>query len=274
MARSKPFTPSGRLVRALAWAVLLLFSLGPVAVFALYALSRRWFYPDLWPAEWTVGPFWRQLTDPRTRAALAQSGLVALLVSGLSLLVGYPAARAIELGLGRSKHLIYALLFLPTVVPSVATGIGLNIVFLRLGLAGTFWGVALVHLIPVLPYTVLTLGGVLARYDPAYEQQARVLGASRWQTFWRITLRLILPGLVVSGLLAFLISWSQYVLTLLIGGGRVVTLPILLFSTLAGGNPTTTSGLSLIFIAPLVLALALSSRYLTDAGAQKDLLHQ
>ena len=71
----------------------------------------------------------------------------------------------------------------------------------------------------------------------------------------------------MSGLLAFLISWSQYVLTLLIGGGRVVTLPILLFSTLAGGNPTTTSGLSLIFIAPLVLALALSSRYLTATGA-------
>jgi putative spermidine/putrescine transport system permease protein len=270
MPRVKAFRPA----RALAWAALLLASLGPVAIFVLYGLSRRWFYPDLWPDEWTFSPLWRQLTDPRTRAALAQSGLLALLVSGLSLLVGYPAARAIELGLGRGKHLIYALLFLPTVVPSVATGIGLNIVFLRLGLAGTFWGVALVHLIPVLPYTVLTLGGVFARYDPVYEQQARVLGASRWQTFHRVTLRLIFPGLIVAGLLATLISWSQYVLTLLIGGGRVVTLPILLFSTLAGGNPTTTSGLALIFIAPLVLVLALSARYLAAAGPNKDILPQ
>jgi hypothetical protein len=67
MARVKSFRPA----RALAWAALLLASLGPVAIFVLYGLSRRWFYPDLWPDEWTFAPIWRQLTDPRTRAAAA-----------------------------------------------------------------------------------------------------------------------------------------------------------------------------------------------------------
>ncbi len=262
------------LVRRLAWLALLLLLLAPVGIFFLYAFSRRWFYPALLPSEWTLQPLLSQLTQPRTRTALLNSTLVALIVSLLSLIVAYPAARALELHLQRSKALVYGLLFLPTVVPSVATGIGLNIVFLRLNLNGTLLGVALVHLIPVLPYTVMTLGGVFARYDPTYEQQAQVLGANRWRTFSRVTLPLIFPGLVVTALFAFLISWSQYVLTFLIGGGQVVTLPILLFATVSGGNPTTTAVLALIFVAPLVLIIALSARYLAAGrGHSEELLH-
>ena len=261
----------------LAWLrliALLTLLLAPVAIFFLYAFSRRWFYPALLPSEWSLEPLLSQLGQPRTRTALLNSTLVALLVSLLSLLVAYPAARALELRLKRSKQLVYALLFLPTVVPSVATGIGLNIVFLRLNLNGTLFGVALVHLIPVLPYTVMTLGGVFARYDVTYEQQAQVLGAGRWRTFTRVTLPLIFPGLVVTTLFAFLISWSQYVLTFLIGGGQVVTLPILLFATVSGGNPTTTAVLALIFVAPLVLIIALSARYLAGGRSySEELLH-
>ena len=267
--------PVRRVMRLVLWALLVVFSLAPVAIFGLYAVSQRWFYPLILPSEWTAAPLLRQLRDPRTREALVNSTIVALLVSGLSTLVAYPAARALELRLQRWKGLVYALLFLPTVVPSVATGIGLNILFLRVGLDGTLAGVALVHLIPVLPYSVLTLGGVFARYDPTYEQQAQVLGAGHWYTFSRVTLRLIFPGLVVTGLLAFLISWSQYVLTLLIGGGRVVTLPILLFATISGGNPTTTSVLALIFIAPLVLTIAFASRHLAATRSDgEEIVHQ
>jgi putative spermidine/putrescine transport system permease protein len=238
----------------------------PLGVFALYGFSTRYFYPDLVPREWTVQPLLRQLTNPRTRTALRLSTEIALLVSVLSLLVGYPAGRTLGMRSFRGKRLVYALLFLPTVTPPVATGIGLNILFLRLGLAGTQLGVALVHLIPVLPYVVFTLAGVFARYDPHYEYQARVLGASGLRLFVSVTLPLILPGLVVAALFAFLISWSQYLLTLLIGGGRIITLPILLFSTVAGGNPATISALALVFIAPLVVALAAFTRYLATSG--------
>jgi putative spermidine/putrescine transport system permease protein len=168
------------------------------------------------------------------------------------------------LGLHRfpGKSLVYLLLFLPTVVPPIATGIGLNILFLQLGLAGTTLGVALVHLIPVLPYAVFTLAGVFSRYDPNFEQQALVLGAGRWRIFWTITLPMLLPGIIVATLFAFLISWSQYLLTLLIGGGRVITLPILLFSTVSGGNPTTIAVQALLFVALPILGIIAVSRYL------------
>ena len=71
-------------------------------------------------------------------------------------------------------------------------------------------------------------------------------------------------SLVVATLFAFLISWSQYLLTLLIGSGRIITLPILLFSAASGGNPVTIAAISLIFLAPPVLVIAATARQLNQ----------
>ena len=72
---------------------------------------------------------------------------------------------------------------------------------------------------------------------------------------------------MVGGLFVFLISWSQYVLTLLIGGGVVLTLPMLLYNFAASGDNAMTGAISLIFIGPGVLILLLTSRYLTGENA-------
>jgi putative spermidine/putrescine transport system permease protein len=144
---------------------------------------------------------------------------------------------------------------------------GLNILFLRLGLAGSPLGVVLVHLVPVLPYAIFALVGVFARYDEGYEQQARSLGAGPLYALWHVTLPLAGPGIVVAALFAFLVSWSQYVLTLLIGGGRVSTLPMLLFAAVAGGNPASIAALALIFAAPPLVAIGLAARALGDRAA-------
>jgi putative spermidine/putrescine transport system permease protein len=77
-----------------------------------------------------------------------------------------------------------------------------------------------------------------------------------------VTLPGVLPGVAVAGLFAFLISWGQYVLTVLIGGGNVVTLPMLLFSAASGNDPVITSALALVFAVPAILALVLALRVL------------
>jgi putative spermidine/putrescine transport system permease protein len=238
------------------------FLIAPMLIFVLHAFSQRWFYPQVLPAEWTLKPFLQRATNPKTVAALWESTQIALLVTGVSLLIAYPAARTLGLRDIRGKGIITLLLFLPTVVPPVATGIGLNILFLKIGLAGTIPGVALVHLIPVLPYTVFALTGVFARYDPTYEDQALVLGAGHLRIFFTITFPMVLPGVVVAALFAFLISWSEYLLTLLIGSGQVITLPMLLFSLASGGNPTSISALALLFVAPPILFILVAARYL------------
>lgn len=246
--------------------VLYLLFLAPLVVFPLHAFSVRWFYPQAFPTEWTIEPFVQQAINQRTLAAAGESARVALLVSSLSLLVGYPAARVLGMREFASKGVLLLLFFIPMVISPLAAGMGLNVLFLKLNLAGTVQGVVLVHLIPVLPYTIFALMGVFARYDSTYEQQALVLGAGKLRIFLTITLPLVLPGVVVAALFAFLVSWSEYLLTLLIGGGQVITLPILLFSTAAGGNPTTTAALALLFLVPPMVIIAASTRYLLAYG--------
>jgi len=138
---------------------------------------------------------------------------------------------------------------------------GLHLWFIRLGLAETYTGVIGVHLTFCLPYAIFVLWGVFSNYNPEFEDQARSLGASRLAVVTRVMLPMILPGLSVAALFAFLLSWSQYLSTLIIGGGRVTTLPILLFALMGSGDRPVAAAVSLVFVAPAFVALLFSARY-------------
>jgi len=139
---------------------------------------------------------------------------------------------------------------------------GNQVVFIKLGLADTILGVILVQLVPTIPYVTLVMSAVYSNFDLNYEDQARVLGASPLRAFWHVTLPAIIPGLVVAVLFAFLISWSEYIMTLLIGGGVVQTVPLLLFS-FAGTDLGIASAMSMLFVLPAIVILIASSRYLS-----------
>ena len=249
-------------IRALLYLVLV----APLALFIVYSFTEGWFFPAPFPSEWTNTTFQRAMDDPRTLDGMWQGFVIAVIVSLLSLILAFPAARALGLRQFRGRQIAWLVLFLPTVVPPLAIGMGLNILFLRVGLAGTIIGVSLAHLISTLPYTVFTLSSAFARYDENYEHQALALGASPVQIFFNITLRMMTPSLVVATLFAFLVSWSQYLLTLLIGGGKIITLPVLLFTAASGGNPSTIAIKSLLFILPPALVIAFTARELNRHG--------
>jgi putative spermidine/putrescine transport system permease protein len=113
----------------------------------------------------------------------------------------------------------------------------------------------------------MVMSSVFANYEPEYEEQARTLGAGPWRTFIHVTFPAIFPGLLVAGMFAFIISWGQYILTLLIGGGRVVTMPLLLFSFASSGDNSVTAALSMIYLLPAIMILIVTSKYLTGEGA-------
>ncbi len=242
----------------------------PLVLFIVYAFSTRWFFPQPLPGEWTAAVFIRAINDARVLSGLGISLALATIVSLLSVALGLPAARVLGLRQFRGRQIAWLVLFLPTVMPPLAIGMGLNILFLQIGLAGTFPGVVLVHLIPTLPYVIFIMAGAYARYDENFEFQSLVLGANPARTFLTITLPLIAPSLAVAALFAFLISWSQYLLTLLIGSGRILTLPILLFSSASGGNPVTIAVLSLIFLTPPVLIIAATARQLRGGEVREQ----
>lgn len=244
---------------AVAGAVLL-----PVVPLALWSFSRRWFHPHLLPEQWGLRAWEYVLgtAGPQMSEAFLQSVLVAAVTAVLAVAGGLPAGRALGLYHFRGKDLLSVVLMLPIIVPPLCVAMGLHLWLLRLGVAETFAGVVLVHLSTCLPYAVFVLWGVFSNYDPEFEDQARTLGASRAEVVVGVMMPLILPGIVVAALFAFLLSWSQYLSTLIIGGGKIVTLPILLFALMASGDRPVAAAVSLVFVLPAFAALAVSARYL------------
>jgi putative spermidine/putrescine transport system permease protein len=257
-----------RTFRLLTGAVLIVWLVLPLVPLAIWSFAHGWRFPDLLPREWSLNAWAYALST--SSGVLDSLGLTIFIASGttaLSILVGVPAGRALGMHRFRGKQLVELMILAPTIVPGIAVALGLHSVFISLGLTNSVAGVMLVHLVPTLPYMVLVMAGIFANYDADFEAQARSLGAGRVQTFWHVTLPAILPGIIVGGLFAFLVSWSQYVLTLLIGGGRVVTLPLLLFNFVASGRNDIAGAIAMIYILPGITILALTARHLSGQSA-------
>jgi putative spermidine/putrescine transport system permease protein len=240
----------------------------PVLPLAIWSVAHGWRFPDLLPQAWS-GKAWAFAFSPASGVlqSLAVTTGIAAATTVVAALVGVPAGRALGLHRFRGKTLVTLLLLAPALLPGLAVVFGLHGLFLRLGLTGTLTGVILAHLIPVLPYMTLVMAAVFSRFNPDLEAQARSLGATPVQTFRMVTLPAILPGLLTGALFAFLVSWSQYLLTLAIGGGRVQTLPLLLFSFANAGRNDITGAIALLYILPGLLILALTARRITGRGA-------
>ena len=244
---------------------MILLLLLPLLPQVIWSFSQRWLFPALLPEEWGVRS-WRYLFSPGAqlgRAILTSLG-IGFSATFLSVLIGLPAGRALGLYKFKGKTLVKFIILSPVIVPGFAAAMGIHQVFIRYGLADTFIGVVLVHLIPVMPYVVLVFSGVFANYNPEIEEAARTLGAKSWQIFRYVTLPALFPSIIVAALYAFIISWSQYLLTLLIGGGQVLTLPLLLLNFVNSGDYALASALSLVFILPVLGILWFTSRFLTD----------
>ncbi len=247
------------------WVVLVLL---PVVPLVIWSGAFAWRWPDLLPSAWS-GRAWRYVFSPTTqvRPGLTGSITVALLTMFAALAIGAPAGIAVGRMTFRGKRAIEMLLLAPFIVPGLVVTMGIQIVFIHLRLTDTVQGVVLAHLMPALPYVIVSVAGVAANLGVQVEEQARSLGATPWQAFFHITLPLLRPGLAVGGLFAFLVSWSQYTSTLIIGGGKVQTLPLLVYTFTRSGDNPIAAALALLFVAPAVLALALASRTLRQRQA-------
>lgn len=240
----------------------------PLVPLVLWSVSGTWPYPSLLPTSTTTRGL-ALLVAPRTGAvhSLALSLGIGASVSVLAVLIGLPAGRAIGLFRFRGRRLVQLALLAPVIVPGLAVTLGLQVFFVRYGLSGTVPGVVLVQLVPTVPYAATVLGAGFANLDVDHERVARTLGAGPVRTTWSVTLPLLRPTIVAAALFCFLISWSEYVLTLLVGAGRVQTLPLQLFAAIGGTDTTLAAALALLVVVPPLLAVLACSRVLSGRSS-------
>ena len=248
-------TASLRLVLAV-WFVL------PLVPLVLWAAADRWSAPARLPQEWGLSG-WRSALDQGAAAAFGRSTALALVVTALATPAGAMAARALSTRRVPAAGLVGAVLLAPVAVPAFAVALGLDVLLLRLRVPAAV-GVVLLLVVAAVPYTTYAMRVAYGAHDLAVEEEARTLGASPRQVLWRVHLPMLAPALAGAALLAFLVAWSDYVVTLLVGGGRLVTLPVVVGASAASvGNEPTVAALSVAALLPplaLLVVLRLTGR--------------
>lgn len=221
----------------------------PVVVLLLWTVTERWAWPDLFPQVFSMralaGIF--QKGGTLTRIFLS-SIMISSVVAVLSVVIGTLTARALVLYEFRGKGLIHFLTVLPFMVPATVFAMGIQITFIKMGLNNTVMGVVVSHLICSLPYAVRLMMDGTAAVGDRLEEQARVLGASAVQAFVRVTLPVLVPVLLSAFSMSYIVSFSQYFLTLLIGGGQVRTFTVVMVPYLLSGERNIACAYSVIFL--------------------------
>ena len=229
---------------------LILFTiLVPMVILLLWTFTSRWPWPNLTPETYSLRAI-KEIFAPHTKVfqTLFSSILLSLSVAVLSAIVGTMTARALTLYDFVGKKLIDFLSILPILVPGTVFAMGIHVVFIQMSLADTVLGVIIVHLIYTLPYSINIIRDLAESIGEQMELQAYVLGASPLKSFIYITLPLLTPGIMASISMAYITSFSQYFLTLLIGGGKVKTISVLMVPFIAKGDRSLGSAYALIFV--------------------------
>lgn len=236
--------------------IILLFIAIPFIPLALSAFASRMPWPYLLPESWSLRA-WAYVLSPGsgTWNAVASSLSIATAVTIINLIIAIPAADALARRKFRGKAWVEAILYAPIVIPAFVSVMGMHMTLIRLGLTETAFGVVLGHLSPSLPYMIRALMTSFGTLGFEWEEQGRMLGASRLKRFRYIVFPHILPGIAAGSGLSMLVSLSQYLITFLVGGGRVVTIPILLFPFAGSGDPTIAAAYTLVFAGLAAAAL-------------------
>lgn len=228
----------------------LLIVLLPLAVVAIWAFTNSWPWPDLWPQELSTRGIDLVLSGHQNMGlgTLALSVGIACACAALSTAAAALACRALCNYQWRGRSLFQFTTVLPFIIPSTVFAMGVQVVFLQVGLARTVAGVILAHSIVALPYAIIIMMDVTRAAGANREDAARALGASPWQMIRHITIPQLLPGIISSLSMCYIMSFSQYFLTLLVGGGKVQTFVLVLFPYLSGGDRTIACAYSLVFL--------------------------
>jgi trehalose transport system permease protein len=218
-------------------------------------------HPTLLPHGLTLEHWRRLLAAGQVTAPLAKSLVTASLVAAAALALAAPAAYTLARLPARWRYGILLGLFLFRMLPEVSIALPVAVTFLRWGLMDSVTGLALAHLTLALPVTAWILTTTFLAIPRELEEAAALDGCSRWQTLWRVTLRLAGPGLAVAGLLAWLFSWEEFVLASYLTLGAK-TMPLQVYYYLYQGNWFLTAGAATLTAAPVLLLTGLLQRHL------------
>ncbi|RUW85663.1 ABC transporter permease subunit [Mesorhizobium sp. M4B.F.Ca.ET.190.01.1.1] len=224
--------------------VIMSFSAGQFLEFPPPGLSLQWYRAFFGDPSW-YGAAWTSL----------QIGIVTTI---LSTILGTLAAYGLNRSLPRLRSTLTMVILTPITFPVIVVAIATYLGLLKLGLLGSMTGIVLAHTIGAIGYVVVIVSATLANFDSALERAAMSMGANPLRTFIRVTLPLIRPGIIGGAVFAFLASFDEVVVTSLVAGFSIRTLPLKMWENIRNQiDPTIAAVSSLLILIPVVCLIVL-----------------
>jgi spermidine/putrescine transport system permease protein len=201
---------------------------------------------------------WR---DRELIASLRVSLIVGFITTIFACVIGTSAAIALARYRSKAKRVAEGLVFLPVIVPEIVIGFATAGLFGMLGIAFGLSTIIAAHIAFSISYVVFIVRAKLVTIDPSLEEAALDLGATRWQSFFRVTLPLILPAVISAALLVFTLSLDDYVITSFVAGPGSATLPLKIYSMVKTGVTPEINAISTVLLAVTVVLVFVSERF-------------
>jgi putative spermidine/putrescine transport system permease protein len=246
-----------------ATALVLLFILIPIVVIVLLSFSSAR-YLQFPPPGFSLQWYEAFMHDSRWMTSLWLSLRVSLMCTGLSLVLGVLAAIVLVRDNFPGKTAVYVIILSPLIVPGIITAIAVFFLFSRLHMIGSPVAMALGQTVLTLPLVVIIVSATLQGFDQRLEQAAIILGASPIRAFFHVTLPIISPGVISSALFAFLASFDELLVPLLLADPTTMTLPVRLWQSVIMQIDPTITAVSSVLIA-VAIAVLLSAGMLRRA---------
>jgi putative spermidine/putrescine transport system permease protein len=269
----RPDRPRATMSRGVLWLVALtvLVYLATPSFFVIPVSFSEAAYIQWPPIGFTLENYQQFLSNPIYLGAMLRSFVVGVSSAALAMLLGVPAAFVLTRQRVPARNLVVAVILAPMILPHIIIAIALFFLYARLGLVGTTVGLILGHTSVSVPFVVVTVMAVLKNYDQRLDQAAWSLGANKLETLRRVTLPLILPGLIAAYLFAFVISLDELTIALFISGGTRPTLPKQMWvDAVFKVSPmvTAVSTVVLLFVTSLILVAELARRRVERASGR------
>jgi spermidine/putrescine transport system permease protein len=253
----------GRWLGAYAWLVYL-FLYAPIAILVVFSFNK-----STQTAVWAGGTldWYRSLARNELILASVKNSLIVGVASTIIATVfGTLAALALGRYEFRGKGITKNLLYLPIIIPEIVIGAALVTFFGVLALHLSLWTVTLAHVVFCVSFVAIVVRARLSGFDRSLEEAELDLGARPVQTFFRVTLPLIAPGIVAGALLSFTISIDDYVVTSFVAGVGATTLPLQIYSMLKVGVTPEVNAVSTLLLLVTVVLIVIAQRLQQPPG--------
>ena len=245
-------------VSAVAVLTYVLLHLPLLVVLVVFSFNRSRFSVE-W-AGFTLDWYPRLAARPDILRALRVSLVVGALSTLLATVIGTLAALALARHRPGRAGAAEALLYLPIVTPEIVVGVSLLVLFSWLGIALGITTIVIAHMAFSISFVTVVVLARLQGIDRALEEAAMSLGADELSTFRRVTLPQLMPGVLAGALLAFTLSFDDFVITFFVSGVGSTTLPLAVYSMVRKSVEPTINALSALLVVVTTVAVYFADR--------------